>query len=162
MFPVPIRGLVLIGRSGTPPICLSEQRGNRRVNAPWRVTQIGRGTLGDIVAQGSAFGAEGTATSGIVSAVMRSEIGHRRFEDYSQVDAFKTIGPLWTIVAREIFLASSLASCAGVPALARSNPDRALLEGVPRPASSLLDRFWDRHRKNNATGDNFRRTPPRA
>jgi serine protease DegQ len=44
--------------------------------------------VGDIVAAvGNPFGLEGTATLGIVSAVMRSEIGHSQFEDYLQIDA---------------------------------------------------------------------------
>jgi serine protease DegQ len=44
--------------------------------------------VGDIVAAvGNPFGLEGTATQGIVSAVMRSEIGHGQFEDYLQTDA---------------------------------------------------------------------------
>jgi S1-C subfamily serine protease len=44
--------------------------------------------VGDVVAAvGSPFGLEGTATMGIVSAVMRTEIGHEAFEDYLQIDA---------------------------------------------------------------------------
>jgi S1-C subfamily serine protease len=44
--------------------------------------------VGDVVvAVGSPFGLEGTATMGIVSAVMRTEIGHGAFEDYLQIDA---------------------------------------------------------------------------
>ena len=44
--------------------------------------------VGDIVAAvGNPFGLEGTATLGIVSAVMRTEIGHGLFEDYLQIDA---------------------------------------------------------------------------
>lgn len=44
--------------------------------------------VGDvIVAVGNPFGLEGTATMGIVSAVMRTEVGHGSFEDYLQVDA---------------------------------------------------------------------------
>ena len=44
--------------------------------------------VGDIVAAvGNPFGLEGTATLGIVSAVMRTEIGHGQFEDYLQIDA---------------------------------------------------------------------------
>lgn len=44
--------------------------------------------VGDvIVAVGNPFGLEGTATMGIVSAVMRTEVGHGAFEDYLQVDA---------------------------------------------------------------------------
>ena len=44
--------------------------------------------VGDIVAAvGNPFGLEGTATTGIVSAVMRTEIGHGQFEDYLQIDA---------------------------------------------------------------------------
>ena len=44
--------------------------------------------VGDIVAAvGNPFGLEGTATIGIVSAVMRTDIGHGLFEDYLQTDA---------------------------------------------------------------------------
>lgn len=44
--------------------------------------------VGDIVAAiGNPFGLEGTATLGIISAAMRSEVGHGVFEDYLQIDA---------------------------------------------------------------------------
>ena len=44
--------------------------------------------VGDVVlAIGNPFGLEGTATMGIVSASMRSEIGHEAFEDFLQIDA---------------------------------------------------------------------------
>lgn len=44
--------------------------------------------VGDVVvAVGNPFGLDGTATMGIVSAVMRTEIGHEKFEDYLQIDA---------------------------------------------------------------------------
>lgn len=44
--------------------------------------------VGDICAAvGNPFGLEGTATLGIVSAVMRTELGHGTFEDYLQIDA---------------------------------------------------------------------------
>ncbi len=44
--------------------------------------------VGDVVlAIGNPFGLEGTATMGIVSASMRSEIGHEAFEDFFQIDA---------------------------------------------------------------------------
>ena len=44
--------------------------------------------VGDVVvAVGNPFGLEGTATLGIVSAMMRTEIGHEAFEDYLQIDA---------------------------------------------------------------------------
>jgi serine protease DegQ len=44
--------------------------------------------VGDIVAAvGNPFGLEGTATVGIVSAVMRTEVGHGVFEDFLQIDA---------------------------------------------------------------------------
>lgn len=44
--------------------------------------------IGDVVlAIGNPFGLEGTATLGIVSATMRSEIGHEAFEDFFQIDA---------------------------------------------------------------------------
>ena len=44
--------------------------------------------VGDVVAAvGNPFGLEGTATLGIVSALMRTEIGHEAFEDFLQIDA---------------------------------------------------------------------------
>ena len=44
--------------------------------------------VGDIVmAVGNPFGLESTATMGIVSGVMRTEVGHGAFEDYLQIDA---------------------------------------------------------------------------
>ncbi len=44
--------------------------------------------VGDVcIAVGNPFGLEGTATLGIVSAVMRTELGHGSFEDYLQIDA---------------------------------------------------------------------------
>jgi S1-C subfamily serine protease len=44
--------------------------------------------VGDIVvAIGNPFGLEGTATMGIVSALMRSDIGYEIFEDFVQIDA---------------------------------------------------------------------------
>lgn len=44
--------------------------------------------VGDVVlAIGNPFGLEGTATMGIVSASMRSEVGHEAFEDFLQIDA---------------------------------------------------------------------------
>ncbi len=44
--------------------------------------------VGDIVAAvGNPYGLEGTATIGIIGAVMRTEIGHEAFEDYFQIDA---------------------------------------------------------------------------
>lgn len=44
--------------------------------------------VGDVVAAiGNPFGLEGTATLGIVSATMRTEIGHEAFEDFFQIDA---------------------------------------------------------------------------
>jgi Do/DeqQ family serine protease len=44
--------------------------------------------VGDVVlAIGNPFGLEGTATMGIVSASMRSEVGHEAFEDFFQIDA---------------------------------------------------------------------------
>lgn len=44
--------------------------------------------VGDVVAAvGNPFGLEGTATLGIVSALMRTAVGHGSFEDYLQVDA---------------------------------------------------------------------------
>jgi Do/DeqQ family serine protease len=48
--------------------------------------------VGDIVvAIGNPFGLEGTATMGIVSALMRSDVGYEIFEDFVQIDA--TINP---------------------------------------------------------------------
>lgn len=48
--------------------------------------------VGDIVvAIGNPFGLEGTATMGIVSALMRSDVGYEVFEDFVQIDA--TINP---------------------------------------------------------------------
>jgi serine protease DegQ len=44
--------------------------------------------VGDlIVAVGNPFGLDGTATMGIVSALMRSDIGYEIFEDFIQIDA---------------------------------------------------------------------------
>jgi serine protease DegQ len=44
--------------------------------------------VGDVVlAVGNPFGLEGTATLGIVSALMRSGIGHEAIEDFMQIDA---------------------------------------------------------------------------
>ena len=44
--------------------------------------------VGDVVvAVGNPFGLEGTATLGIVSAVMRTQVGYEAFEDYLQIDA---------------------------------------------------------------------------
>lgn len=44
--------------------------------------------VGDVVAAvGNPFGLEGTATLGIVSATMRTEVGHETFEDFLQIDA---------------------------------------------------------------------------
>jgi len=44
--------------------------------------------VGDVVAAvGNPFGLEGTATLGIVSALMRTTVGHGTFEDYIQIDA---------------------------------------------------------------------------
>lgn len=44
--------------------------------------------VGDVVlAIGNPFGLEGTATMGIVSASMRSDVGHEAFEDFFQIDA---------------------------------------------------------------------------
>lgn len=44
--------------------------------------------VGDVVAAvGNPFGLESTATLGIVSALMRTSVGHGSFEDYIQIDA---------------------------------------------------------------------------
>jgi S1-C subfamily serine protease len=44
--------------------------------------------VGDVVlAVGNPFGLEGTATLGIVSAKMRTEVGHGAIEDFMQIDA---------------------------------------------------------------------------
>ncbi|MDX2204994.1 MAG: trypsin-like peptidase domain-containing protein [Hyphomicrobiaceae bacterium] len=44
--------------------------------------------VGDVVlAIGNPYGLEGTATLGIISATMRSSIGHEAFEDFMQIDA---------------------------------------------------------------------------
>ncbi|HVY41943.1 MAG TPA: trypsin-like peptidase domain-containing protein [Hyphomicrobiaceae bacterium] len=44
--------------------------------------------VGDfVVAVGSPFGLEGTATSGIVSGLMRSDVGYEIFESFIQIDA---------------------------------------------------------------------------
>lgn len=44
--------------------------------------------VGDVImAVGNPFGLEGTATLGIVSALMRTEVGHEAFEDFMQIDA---------------------------------------------------------------------------
>lgn len=47
-----------------------------------------RARVGDVVlAIGNPYGLEGTATLGIISATMRSSIGHEAFEDFMQIDA---------------------------------------------------------------------------
>ena len=44
--------------------------------------------VGDVIlAVGNPFGLEGTASLGIVSALMRTEVGYEAFEDFMQVDA---------------------------------------------------------------------------
>ena len=44
--------------------------------------------VGDVVAAvGNPYGLEGTATLGIVSALMRTDVGHGAFEDFMQIDA---------------------------------------------------------------------------
>ena len=44
--------------------------------------------VGDVVlAVGNPFGLESTATLGIVSALMRTSVGHEAFEDFMQIDA---------------------------------------------------------------------------
>lgn len=44
--------------------------------------------VGDVImAVGNPFGLEGTATLGIVSALMRNDVGHEAFEDFMQIDA---------------------------------------------------------------------------
>lgn len=44
--------------------------------------------VGDVVlAVGNPFGLEGTATKGIISAMMRTDVGHGAFEDFLQIDA---------------------------------------------------------------------------
>jgi S1-C subfamily serine protease len=49
--------------------------------------------VGDVVAAvGNPFGLESTATLGIVSALMRSEVGHGAFEDFMQIDALVNPG----------------------------------------------------------------------
>jgi S1-C subfamily serine protease len=49
--------------------------------------------VGDVVAAvGNPFGLEGTATLGIISALMRTEVGHGAFEDFIQIDALVNPG----------------------------------------------------------------------
>ncbi len=44
--------------------------------------------VGDVVAAvGNPYGLEGTATLGIISALMRTNVGHGAFEDFMQIDA---------------------------------------------------------------------------
>ena len=44
--------------------------------------------VGDVImAVGNPFGLESTATLGIISALMRTEVGHEAFEDFMQIDA---------------------------------------------------------------------------
>lgn len=76
----------LVGRDIGSDIAVIEVQEKRLPQIP--VGDSDKIRVGDVVAAvGNPFGLEGTATLGIVSAKMRTEIGHEAFEDYLQIDA---------------------------------------------------------------------------
>ena len=77
----------LIGRDIGSDLAVIEIDDHHRLQA-LRAGDSDTVRVGDVVlAIGNPFGLEGTATMGIVSASMRSEIGHEAFEDFFQIDA---------------------------------------------------------------------------
>ncbi|HRD78366.1 MAG TPA: trypsin-like peptidase domain-containing protein [Hyphomicrobiaceae bacterium] len=76
----------LVGRDIGSDVAVLEVQERRLPQIP--IGDSDRVRVGDVVAAvGNPFGLEGTATLGIVSATMRTEIGHEAFEDYFQIDA---------------------------------------------------------------------------
>lgn len=76
----------LVGRDIGSDVAVIEVQDRRLPQIP--VGDSDRTRVGDVVAAvGNPFGLEGTATLGIVSAKMRTEIGHEAFEDFLQIDA---------------------------------------------------------------------------
>jgi serine protease DegQ len=76
----------LVGRDIGSDIAVIEVQDRRLPQVP--VGDSDKVRVGDVVAAvGNPFGLEGTATLGIVSATMRTEIGHEAFEDFLQIDA---------------------------------------------------------------------------
>jgi Do/DeqQ family serine protease len=76
----------LIGRDiGTDVAVIKVDEGNLPAVA---IGDSDKVRVGDVVlAIGNPFGLEGTATLGIVSALMRTSVGHEAFEDFLQIDA---------------------------------------------------------------------------
>jgi S1-C subfamily serine protease len=76
----------VVGRDAGSDLALLHVEATDLPNLPMGNSDTVR--VGDIiVAVGNPFGLEGTATQGIVSALMRTDIGHDSFEDYLQIDA---------------------------------------------------------------------------
>lgn len=76
----------LVGRDIGSDVALIEVQDRRLPQIP--VGDSDKIRVGDVVAAvGNPFGLEGTATLGIVSATMRTEVGHEAFEDFLQIDA---------------------------------------------------------------------------
>ncbi len=76
----------LIGRDIGSDLAVIEVEDRRLQSLP--VGDSDKVRVGDVVlAIGNPFGLESTATMGIISASMRSGIGHEAFEDFFQIDA---------------------------------------------------------------------------
>ncbi|MGE3919135.1 MAG: trypsin-like peptidase domain-containing protein, partial [Hyphomicrobiaceae bacterium] len=76
----------LVGRDIGTDLAVVEVEDRRLAALPLGNSDTVR--VGDVVlAIGNPFGLEGTATMGIVSASMRTNIGHEAFEDFFQIDA---------------------------------------------------------------------------